>query len=68
MAILTAESIMRYVIPASIPLFGIIIPMFINGSSYSRQPKGYGFQKEHDGSVIGMEDGVQQIRMAGRVY
>ena len=57
---------MGYVIPASIVLLGVILPMFINGSSYSRQPKGFGFQKEHDGSVIGMEDGVQQIKIAGR--
>ena len=68
LAIFTAESIMRYVISASIALLGIIIPMLINGSSYSRQPKGFGFQKEHDGSIIGMEDGVQQIRIAGTVY
>ena len=40
--------------------------MIISGSSHSRQPKGFGFQKEHDGSVIGMEDGVQQIEIAGR--
>ena len=27
--------------------------------------KGFGFQKEHDGSLIGFEDSIQQIHLAG---
>ena len=57
---------MGYAIRALIVLLGNLLPLFIRGSSCSSQPKGFGFQKEHDGSVIGMEDGVQQIKIAGR--
>ena len=27
--------------------------------------RGVGFQKEHDGSIIGMDDGIQQISITG---
>ena len=27
--------------------------------------KGFSFQKEHDGSLIGFEDSIQQIHLAG---
>ena len=56
---------MGYAIDTLIVLLSVVLPLLIKGSSCSSQPKGFGFQKEHDGSVIDMENGVQQIKIAG---
>ena len=58
---------MGYIMPAFILQAGILLLFGINSSASSIEPKGFGFQKEHDGSIIGMEDGVQQIAIAGTI-
>ena len=58
---------MGHIMPAFILHGGILLLFGINSSASSREPKGFGFQKEHDGSILGMEDGVQQIAIAGTI-
>ena len=49
----------------SILQVGIVVLIILNGVSASKELKGFSFLKEHDGSITGVEDGIQQIKLAG---
>ena len=40
---------------------GIALSLMVSGSSALKAFKGVVFQKEHDGSIFEMKDGIQQI-------
>ena len=49
----------------SILQVGILFFVTLNGLSVSKELKDFTFLKEHDGSITGIEDGIQQIKLAG---
>ena len=52
----------------SILHFGIVFFIFLNSLSDSKKSSGFTFLKEHDGSMTEIEDGFQQIKLAGIFY
>ena len=52
----------------SILHFGIVFFRISNSLSDSKKTKGFTFLKEHDGSITGIEDGFQQIKLAGILH
>ena len=43
----------------------VVLVARCQGFTKQNNIKGFGFQKEHDGSIFGMEDGIQQIAITG---
>ena len=57
------SSIMKNEMLKSILQVSSLLLCILNGSFGIG--KGFGFQKEHDGSLIGLKDSIQQIHLAG---
>ena len=57
------SSIMKNEMLKSILQVSSLLLCFLNGSFGIG--KGFGFQKEHDGSLIGFKESIQQIHLAG---
>ena len=49
----------------SILHLGIVFFVISTSSSASKESNGFTFLKEHDGSIAGIEGGIQQIKLAG---
>ena len=49
-------------------LLAVVVLLFmVKASSTLGALKGFNFQKEHDGSIIGIEEGIEQITFPGRL-
>ena len=44
---------------------GVLFFVTLNGLISSKELKDFTFVKEHDGSLAGIEGGIQQIKLAG---
>ena len=56
---------MEYKVRTSVLQIGLVFAIFLDSSSATKKIRGFGFQKEHDGSIVGIEDSNQQIHLQG---
>ena len=60
-----------YIMGCSYPIWYrhvvLVLLLRVNGSSTLGHLKGFDFQKEHDGSIIGIEEVIQQSTFPGRL-
>ena len=53
------------IFPMYLYVLHVVLVSRCQGLTKLNNIKGIGFQKEHDGSIVGMENGVQQIHITG---
>ena len=60
-------SSMGYLLPIWMCQVALVLSFMVNGSSTLGHLKGFDFQKEHDGSILGIEEMIQQTSFPGRI-
>ena len=54
-------------LPICMMMVNLVLVSQCQGGNNPNAHKGYNFQKEHDGSILGHENGFQQMTMSGKI-